>query len=100
MSKYKIQPLVDGHAVNIQHLKQSSTAHAISVAGPSKHRDNPILGDHEISINYSGSGKLCDRKTIIVYTYFQATVASTLTIVKSVFYVLCNTQKKSSPDVN
>jgi hypothetical protein len=79
------QPLVDGHQVDIQHPQPSSQARFNDEAGTSENPDPLVLGNHEelhgvqeISINYTSSGRLLDRKTTVVDSCFSTAIADNL----------------------
>jgi hypothetical protein len=71
------------HPVEGQPPQPSSSVHTL--AGTSEHLDSHVLGNHEepsrvheISTNYINSGESFNRKSMIVDTYFSATIADTL----------------------
>ena len=80
------QLLVDGHRVDtIEHPQTSSQARATDDAGRSEDPDALVLGNHdelhgvqEISINYTSSGELLDRKTTVVNSCFSTMIAGNL----------------------
>ena len=80
-----IQPQVEGHQSDAQHLEPSINAHTNIIAGTSEHHDSIVVGNHiesegikEISINYIESGESYNRETTIVDIYFASEIAETL----------------------
>ena len=80
-----IQPQVEGHQPDAQHLEPSINAHKNIIAGTSEHHDSIVVGNHiesegikEISINYIESGESYNRETTIVDIYFASEIVETL----------------------
>jgi hypothetical protein len=67
------QPTVDGHQVYVINPRPSPHVHTTEQARGSEDPDSLILGNHdefngvqEISINYTSSGELLNRTTMVV----------------------------------
>jgi hypothetical protein len=76
------QPKVDGHQVNMVNPRLIPHVHNTEQAGGSEDPDSLILGNHdvfhgvqEISINYTSSGELLDRTTMVVNSCFSTKIA-------------------------
>jgi hypothetical protein len=71
------QPKVDGHQVDMINPRPSPHMHTTEQTGGSKDPDSLLLGNHdefhrvqEISINYTTSGELLNRTTMVVNSCF------------------------------
>jgi hypothetical protein len=80
------KPMVDGHQVDtVVHPQSGSQARTNDDARTSEHPDSLVMGNHdeingvqEISINYTSSGELYDRKTMIINSCFSTMIADNL----------------------
>jgi hypothetical protein len=79
------QPKVDGHQVDVINPRPSPHVHTIEQAGWSEDPDSLVLENHdefygvqEISINYTSSGELFDRTTMVVNSCFPTMAADLL----------------------
>jgi hypothetical protein len=79
------QPKVDEHQVDVINLRPNPHVHTIEQVGGSEDPDSLVLGNHdefhgmqEISINYTSSGELLDRTTMVFNSCFSTMVADLL----------------------
>jgi hypothetical protein len=76
------QPKVDGYQVDVINPRSSPHVHTTEQSGGLEDSDSLVLGNHEefhgvqeISINYTSSGELLDRSTIVVNSCFSTMIA-------------------------
>jgi hypothetical protein len=79
------QPSIDGHQVDIVHPQASTQVHISDVVGTLERPESNLPmnleefhGVQEISINYTRSGKLYDRKNMVANSCFSSIIAGNL----------------------
>jgi hypothetical protein len=79
------QPPIDGHQVDIVHPQTSTHVHNSDAVGTSEHpvstlpvNQEDFHGVQEISINYTSSGELYDRKNTVINSCFSSIIVGNL----------------------